>query len=317
LLPSLGKRLSVLIPLTAVFKTLAGGRYLDICLIECPPFFQGPCRLRSLTKQNRLELTMHARLVVYESRSVAKRGLVSLAGRRTWFASTLTPLRRSKVLYWWESPLLISCRLELVMQQCRTNVGDTTDKMFGLMEDLEASQEQVHHRISPRRFSETSANPASPQTTCPATSVDRNISTKTTSNTKSGSSVKARLQSEPTTPAHKLLDVSPVMREWCQGIPYLQRLIGNGQSVSEYAMQLEKDRGTLRLWGIGEELDPSDDEEYSDSPGKDDKPKLTSLADTEILLTDLPPLRKVTPGHTHTNMPRVRYDHPGGLRPNG
>src|SRR5207249_1248244 len=66
------------------------------------------------------------------------------------------------------------------------------------------------------------------------------------------------LQGDHTTPAHKLLEEWAQMNIFYNGIPYLKRLLDNGQKVSDYPMQLEQDRGLLRVWGVGEGQDLND-----------------------------------------------------------
>jgi hypothetical protein len=51
-----------------------------------------------------------------------------------------------------------------------------------------------------------------------------------------------------------------------QGIPYLRKLIDNGREVSDYPMQLEQDRGLLRVWGVGEGQDLNDGVQGPGSP---------------------------------------------------
>ncbi|KAH8707149.1 hypothetical protein GQ44DRAFT_490264 [Phaeosphaeriaceae sp. PMI808] len=58
------------------------------------------------------------------------------------------------------------------------------------------------------------------------------------------------LQSDYTTPAHKLLEGWPSMDKFWQGVQYLQGLAESGKKVSNYPMYLERDRVTLRVWGV-------------------------------------------------------------------
>jgi hypothetical protein len=67
------------------------------------------------------------------------------------------------------------------------------------------------------------------------------------------------LQSDHTTPAHKLLEEWPSMVEFCRDVEYLDRLKEDGRDISEYPMQLERNRGLLRVWGVGEGQDPNDE----------------------------------------------------------
>ncbi|KAI5364420.1 hypothetical protein J4E82_011467, partial [Alternaria postmessia] len=69
-----------------------------------------------------------------------------------------------------------------------------------------------------------------------------------------------------TTPAHMLLDEWLQMSIFCVGVPYLRSLVDKGLGVSDYPMQLEQDRGLLRIWGIGEGRDSDDGAQGPGSP---------------------------------------------------
>jgi hypothetical protein len=66
------------------------------------------------------------------------------------------------------------------------------------------------------------------------------------------------LQSDHTTPAHKLLEEWPSMIDFYGDVDYLNKLKENGQAVSAYPMQLEQNRGSLRVWGVQEGHDIND-----------------------------------------------------------
>ncbi|KAF2624873.1 hypothetical protein BU25DRAFT_460712 [Macroventuria anomochaeta] len=66
---------------------------------------------------------------------------------------------------------------------------------------------------------------------------------------------KSGLQSDHTTPAHKLFEEWPSMGHFCRNVEYVEKLIEGGHEVSEYPMLLEQDRGLLRVWGVGEGQD--------------------------------------------------------------
>ncbi|KAI4640122.1 hypothetical protein J4E93_008922 [Alternaria ventricosa] len=89
---------------------------------------------------------------------------------------------------------------------------------------------------------------------------DRSHATETSPKEQTG------LQGDHTTPAHKLLDEWQQMSIFYQGIPYLRRLMDNGREVSDYPMQLEQDRGLLRVWGVGEGQDLNDGAQGPGSP---------------------------------------------------
>lgn len=107
----------------------------------------------------------------------------------------------------------------------------------------------------------------------PATPVD---SVRTDYSGTDGSRENVGLQSDHTTPAHMLLETWPSTLLFIVGIEYLKKLKENNQKVSDYAMQLEQDRGLLRIWGVGEEPGSPKGSIYSNvsSPalGKDDHP---------------------------------------------
>ncbi|KAF3027224.1 hypothetical protein E8E12_000310, partial [Didymella heteroderae] len=69
---------------------------------------------------------------------------------------------------------------------------------------------------------------------------------------------KSGLQSDHTTPAHKLLEEWHSMAHFCRNIDYIEKLIEGGHELSEYPMLLEQGRGLLRVWGVGEGQDPHD-----------------------------------------------------------
>jgi hypothetical protein len=68
-----------------------------------------------------------------------------------------------------------------------------------------------------------------------------------------------KFQDERTTPAHKLLEEWPSMATFGHDVDYMNRLKDNSQGSLEYPMQMERDRGLLRVWGVGEGQNFNDD----------------------------------------------------------
>jgi hypothetical protein len=65
------------------------------------------------------------------------------------------------------------------------------------------------------------------------------------------------LKSDHTTPAHQLMEQWPSMRGFCKGVRKLERLEAKGYKISDYVMQLEQNRGLIRVWGVSEGIDPN------------------------------------------------------------
>ncbi|KAF2115552.1 hypothetical protein BDV96DRAFT_646544 [Lophiotrema nucula] len=85
-------------------------------------------------------------------------------------------------------------------------------------------------------------------------------------NTDDGSKDKKGLMGDHTTPAHQLLDEWPSMREFTDDIPAIKKLVEAGYSITDYPMQLEQQRGLLRVWGMGEGHDLNDGAHGPGSP---------------------------------------------------
>jgi hypothetical protein len=77
---------------------------------------------------------------------------------------------------------------------------------------------------------------------------------------------KSGLQSDHTTPAHKLFGEWQSMAPFCRGVDYIEKLLEGGHEVSEYPMLLERDRGLLRVWGVGKGQDLNDGAQGPGSP---------------------------------------------------
>jgi hypothetical protein len=124
-----------------------------------------------------------------------------------------------------------------------------------------------------KKESQFAPPPQQPATSAESVRTDRSHATENSLKEQTG------LQGDHTTPAHKLLDEWQQMSIFYQGILYLRRLIDNGREVSDYPMQLEQDRGLLRVWGVGEGQDlidgpgspesSNDSEAPSPAPGKE------------------------------------------------
>ncbi len=115
------------------------------------------------------------------------------------------------------------------------------------------------------------------------------------------------LQGDHTTPAHKLLDEWQQMSIFYQGIPYLRRLMDNNREVSDYPMQLEQDRGLLRVWGVGEGQDLNDGSQGPGSPESSNDSEAPSPAHGKEGLWGHPcskaPNGTRTPGSTSRDCP--------------
>jgi hypothetical protein len=161
------------------------------------------------------------------------------------------------------------------------------------------------------------AFPMAQQPATPADSVRTDMSHSTNANLQE----RAGLQSDHSTPAHKLLEEWPHIREWWQGIEYLEKLVKSGRPLSDYPMQLEQDRGLLRPWGVGEGLDLNDGAQGPGSPESSNDSDAPSPAHGKEGLWGYPPLDKSSPGTTNTSAPNSsaprEFPHPGGLGQDG
>jgi hypothetical protein len=143
------------------------------------------------------------------------------------------------------------------------------------------------------------------QPTTPADSSRIDIGHSTNANVQEG----AGLKSDHSAPAHKLLEDWPHIKQWWQGIDYLDKLVKTGRNVSDYPMQLERARGLLRPWGVGEGLDPNGG---ALGPGSLDSDAPSPSTGTEGLW-GYPPLYKASPSVLNASAPRKHPSHPGGL----
>jgi hypothetical protein len=146
----------------------------------------------------------------------------------------------------------------------------------------------------------------------PATPAD-SVRTDTSRATNPGPKVRAGLQSDHSTPAHKLFEEWPLMRDWPHGVEYLQKLTDSGRALSDYPMQLEQDRGLLRPWGIGEGFDLSDGAQGPGSPDSSTEVDTPSPVPGKEGLWGHPP-DQASPSAANSSVPR---DNVGGLGKDG
>ncbi|KAL5407815.1 hypothetical protein PMIN04_011602 [Paraphaeosphaeria minitans] len=116
------------------------------------------------------------------------------------------------------------------------------------------------------------------------------------------------LQADHRTPAHHLFIEWPSMANFCNGVPFIQRLLEEGHRIDQYPMLMEQDRGLLRVWGVGE---GTDTDLYDGAHVESDTP---SPATVKEGLWGCPPADHSNPSTTNRDPPR--YDL-GGLGPDG
>lgn len=130
---------------------------------------------------------------------------------------------------------------------------------------------------------------------------------------------KSGLQSDHTTPAHKLFEEWHSMANFCRNVDYIEKLIESGHDVSEYPMLLEQDRGLLRVWGVGEGLDLNDGAQGPGSPDSGGDADASSPAPGKEGLWGYPPADTSSPGTAPGEKPssHPRQENNGGLGPDG
>ncbi|KAH6503157.1 hypothetical protein HBI55_024620 [Parastagonospora nodorum] len=148
----------------------------------------------------------------------------------------------------------------------------------------------------------------------PATPAD-SVRTDMSRTTDAGLQDKAGLQSDHTTPAHKLLEDWSAMQDWYKLSDYLVKLKDSGRNVSDYPMQLEQERGLLRPWGYGEGRDLNDGAQGPGSPESSNESDASSPATGKEGLWGHPPPDKASPRTMNGNS--YGEEHPGGLGPDG
>ena len=126
---------------------------------------------------------------------------------------------------------------------------------------------------------------------------------------------KSGLQSDHTTPAHKLFEEWHSMANSCRNVNYIEKLIEGGHDVSEYPMLLEQDRGLLRVWGVGEGQDFNDGAQGPGSPDSGGDGDASSPAPGKEGLWGFPPADTLGTGiDGPTSHPK---ENDGGLGPDG
>jgi hypothetical protein len=110
-----------------------------------------------------------------------------------------------------------------------------------------------------------------------------------------------KFQGERATLAHKLLEEWPSMATFGHDVNYMIRLKENSQDLSEYPMQLERNRGLLRVWGVGEGQNSNDEAHSLGNPeGVDDSDTCSPALDRERLW-GYPPVDRSSPSIKITN----------------
>ncbi|KAF2195515.1 hypothetical protein K469DRAFT_681823 [Zopfia rhizophila CBS 207.26] len=143
----------------------------------------------------------------------------------------------------------------------------------------------------------------------PATPAD-SVRTDTTQQLGEPARDRTGLLSDHTTPAHQLLEDWPSMQSFCNNIPYFKKLLSTPCKLSDYPMQLERNRGLIRVWGVGEGYDLNDGAQGPGSPDSNNS-DAPSPAAREGLWG---PRDASSPSTMSIETPR---DHPGGLNPDG
>lgn len=150
----------------------------------------------------------------------------------------------------------------------------------------------------------------------PATPAD-SVRTDHSRVTDTGPREKSGLQSDHTTPAHKLLSEWQAMNTFYKDVGYLNKLIESGHEVSDYPMQLEQDRGLLRVWGVGEGQDLNDGAQGPGSPESSNESEAMSPAPGKNGIWGHPPLDPSSPSVLNHENPREYSGHDGGLGHDG
>ncbi|KAL6707813.1 hypothetical protein ACN47E_003713 [Coniothyrium glycines] len=128
---------------------------------------------------------------------------------------------------------------------------------------------------------------------------------------------KSGLQSDHTTPAHKLLEEWHTMKAFYTDVDYLTKLVQSGQKVSAYPMQLERDRGLLRVWGVGEGQDLHDGAQAPGSPDSSNESDVLSPAPGKEGLWGHPPTDHASPSTMSVSTPQELTGNEGGLGSDG
>jgi hypothetical protein len=123
------------------------------------------------------------------------------------------------------------------------------------------------------------------------------------------------LKADHRTPAHRLFIEWPCMSNFCNGVPFIQRLLAEGHRIDQYPMLMEQDRGLLRVWGVGEGHDLYDGAHGPGSPDNHVESESPSPAATKEGLWGCPPAEQSSPSTLNGDLPR--HDPVGGLGPDG
>ncbi|KAF2022955.1 C6 zinc finger domain-containing protein, partial [Setomelanomma holmii] len=197
------------------------------------------------------------------------------------------------------------------LQQSVTNVSNT---LKDFIQEFGAWQQNVESRLLASQDLNPIPNHASLEAAfaIPVESVGADISHAPYS------SLEERgLQSEHTTPAHKLLELWASMKGFTEGVEYLHWLIQAGQVISEYPLQVEQERGLLRVWGHGEGLDCYDGAQGHGRPESSHDTNAASPAPRREDLSGHWPTNVTSPSILNTSTAR---EHPvcnGGHGPDG
>jgi hypothetical protein len=203
------------------------------------------------------------------------------------------------------------------MIQLQDSVNGMAEGLNNLAGEFSAWRHDVENRLPARRSSPGRAQASTPikqETQQPATPAD-SVTTVMSRATDGESQDKAGLQSDHTTPAHRLLEDWPAMQDWWRGSPFLEKLKAKNRSLSSYPSLLEEGRGILRLWGYGEGLDLSDGAQGPGSPDSNSESDASWPAPGREGLWGHPP--PDNPGSRPMNGSLPEEDRPGGLGADG
>lgn len=238
-----------------------------------------------------------------ESRLVSGRGHDITSNHASPEAAFAAPMMRDPSTSRWPTPTQNQARVQLrrvnSMKMESPVVPNSTMSPIGPQASTPIKQEAIL---------------AAPQQ--PATPAD-SVRTDHSRITDSGPREKSGLQSDHTTPAHKLFAEWSSMTPFYKNVEYLTKLVENGQQVSDYPMQLEQDRGLIRVWGVGEGQDLNDGAQGPGSPESSNDSDVTSPAPGKEGLWGYPPLDHSSPSTMSGDAPREYPGHEGGLGPDG
>lgn len=174
----------------------------------------------------------------------------------------------------------------------------------------------AHSHVSPGRAQSSTPIKREPYQTYPqpATPAD-SVVTTTSQMQPDRAHDKGGLQADHRTPAHRLFIEWPSMANFCNGVPFIHRLLDEGHRIDQYPMLMEQDRGLLRVWGVGEGHDLYDGAHGPGSPDNHIDSDTPSPAAMKEGLWGCPPADHSSPSTVNGDPPR--HDHVGGLGPDG